>query len=97
MTNTTMPPPYTPATLANRWDCSTTLVYDLLASGNLSSFRLGRLWRIPAAAVEEYECRTQTATGASSAPDAATPASDPAAVPGTMKSKDITRIIRQMR
>lgn len=56
-------PPFTPAGLAARWGCSTTLVYDLLAAEALNGFRLGKLWRIPAAAVDEYE-------SASSAPGA---------------------------
>ena len=49
--------PYTPALLAARWGCSTTLVYDLLNAGSLTGFRLGTLWRIPALSVEEYEGR----------------------------------------
>lgn len=48
-------PPLSPAAVAERWGCSSTLIYDLLASGALRGFRLGKLWRIPAAAVEEYE------------------------------------------
>ena len=48
-------PPFSPATLAERWGCSTTLVYDLLASGALRGWRVGKLWRISASAVEEYE------------------------------------------
>lgn len=43
-----------PAQLAKRWDCSTTLIYDLLNSGDLSGFRLGKLWRIRAEAVVAY-------------------------------------------
>jgi excisionase family DNA binding protein len=49
--------PFTAATLARRWGCSTTLVYDLLTSGQLEGFRLGKLWRVSAAAVKAYEGR----------------------------------------
>lgn len=50
--------PYSPASLAERWGVSTTLVYDLLNTGALpGAFRLGKLWRVPAAAVAEYEAR----------------------------------------
>jgi excisionase family DNA binding protein len=60
--------PFMPSTLAVRWGCSTTMIYDLLNAGDLAGFRLGKLWRIPAGAVEEYECRT-TASGCSSEPE----------------------------
>lgn len=49
------PRPYTPATLAERWGVSTTLIYDLLNRGALPSFRLGKLWRIHADDVATYE------------------------------------------
>lgn len=45
----------TPALLASRWGVSTTLVYDLLNSGKLTGFRLGKLWRVRVADVEAYE------------------------------------------
>lgn len=47
--------PYSPSTLAERWGCSTTVVYSLLASGDLSGWRLGKLWRISADAVDAFE------------------------------------------
>ena len=49
--------PYTPAMLAARWGCSTSLVYNLLNAGSLAGFRLGTLWRIHALSVEDYESR----------------------------------------
>lgn len=79
---------YTPATLAARWGCSDTLVYDLLNSGVLRGFRLGKLWRIPSEAVEEYESRPVVIAEA--------PA-EPAAPPSAMSSADITRAIRGMK
>ena len=61
--------PYTPALLAARWGCSTTLVYDLLNAGSLAGFRLGTLWRIPALSVAEYESRAPTPPASQSAAD----------------------------
>ena len=61
--------PYTPALLAARWGCSTTLVYDLLNAGSLAGFRLGTLWRIPVLSVEEYESRAPTPSASQSASD----------------------------
>jgi len=50
---------FTPDTLAERWGCSGKKVRLLILSGELRAFRLGeRLIRIPADAVEEFECRT---------------------------------------
>ncbi|MBX7488847.1 helix-turn-helix domain-containing protein [Qipengyuania sp. GH25] len=56
--------PYSPATLAARWECSTTLIYDLLNAGTLKGFRIGKLWRIPTDAIEEYETSPSTGTAA---------------------------------
>lgn len=61
--------PYSPALLATRWGCSTTLVYDLLNTGSLTGFRLGILWRIPALSVEEYERRPPSPSASLSASD----------------------------
>lgn len=47
--------PFTTETLAEHWSCSPQHVRDLIAEGALKSFRLGRLIRIPVAAVEEFE------------------------------------------
>jgi excisionase family DNA binding protein len=49
--------PYTPQSLADQWGCSPEKVRRMLHDGTLASFRIGKLIRIPAAAVEEYECR----------------------------------------
>ena len=57
--------PYTPVTLAERWDCSTAHIYNLLNSKALSGFKLGKLWRIPVEAVAAYE------SGAAEAPEPA--------------------------
>ncbi|WP_033075483.1 helix-turn-helix domain-containing protein [Sphingopyxis sp. MWB1] len=49
----------TPARLAERWEVNTTLIYDLLNSGELPGFKLGgKLWRIKMIDVEAYECRS---------------------------------------
>lgn len=47
--------PFTPQTLAERWECTPQHIRDLIDEGKLKSFRLGRLIRIPAAQVQRYE------------------------------------------
>lgn len=48
--------PLLPRQVAERWGCSERHVRNLIAAGQLRHFRLGgRLLRIPASAVEEYE------------------------------------------
>src|SRR5689334_23115647 len=61
---TTRPDIYTPETLAAHWGCTARHVRNLIHRGQLRAFPLGgKLWRIQAAAVEEFECRTNTASG----------------------------------
>jgi excisionase family DNA binding protein len=69
---------YTVASLAQEWECSEGVIRKLVASGQLGSFRIGALIRIPAEAVQRFECpniasndsaagsRSSTATGAGS-------------------------------
>jgi len=58
MTETERKRPYTPETLAERWQCSAPHIYRLLNSGQLPGFKLGgKLWRVRAEDVEEYESR----------------------------------------
>jgi len=54
---TDLPPiPFTPETLAQRWDVSADQVRKLCRKGTLQHFRLGKgIFRIPAAAVCAYE------------------------------------------
>jgi excisionase family DNA binding protein len=52
--------PFTPETLAVRWDVSPTTVRNLCQAGELAHFRLGRQYRIPAKTVEEIEQCQQT-------------------------------------
>ncbi len=47
--------PWTVKGLASHWQCSTQHVYNLCARGDLAHNRLGRLIRIPAAAVREFD------------------------------------------
>ena len=50
------PKVYTPATLARRWQCSERHVRNLIRDGKLAAFRVGgKLLRISAAVVEEFE------------------------------------------
>ena len=48
--------PYTPELLAERWDCSAETVRAMVRSGTLPAFRVGKMMRITAKAVEDYEC-----------------------------------------
>lgn len=47
--------PYSPAGLAERWQCSAQLVRNMLERGDLKGFRHGKMWRIPAAEVARFE------------------------------------------
>ncbi|WP_425537230.1 helix-turn-helix domain-containing protein [Phaeobacter gallaeciensis] len=54
-----MTTPFTPETLGLRWGVSATTIRNMCNQGELNHFRLGRLYRIPAAVVEEKEqCQT---------------------------------------
>jgi excisionase family DNA binding protein len=46
---------FTPDTLATRWGVSATTVRTMCEDGRLAHFRIGKLYRIPAATVEEFE------------------------------------------
>lgn len=67
-----MTKPYTVAALAERWDCSTSHVYDLIGKGRLRFFTLGgRRYRIPADEVDRWESaggdtRSESTTSGSS-------------------------------
>ena len=50
------PKPYTPETLADRWCCSSEKVRQMIHSGELVGFRLGKFIRIPSIEVERFEC-----------------------------------------
>ena len=52
--------PFSPETLADRWGCSAEKVRIMCRDGEIASFRLGKLIRIPAAEVERYECQEIT-------------------------------------
>lgn len=48
----------TPATLADRWQCTAPWVRTLLSTGRIpGAIRVGARWRIPVEAVEAYEQR----------------------------------------
>ncbi|TGV15779.1 DNA-binding protein [Mesorhizobium sp. M8A.F.Ca.ET.173.01.1.1] len=53
-----IPNVYTPAMLAERWECSERQVRNMVAAGVLPAFRLGgKLLRIRGADVERFECQ----------------------------------------
>lgn len=62
----TTPRPFTPEILAARWQCSAETVRQMVKRGELRGFRVGRMIRIPADAVEEMECH-RSASDASEA------------------------------
>ena len=49
---------FTPQMLAQRWGVSEKTVRNLVARGELRGFRTGKLYRVSAEAVEEYECKS---------------------------------------
>lgn len=48
---------YTITQLAQRWQCSTDAIYDMVRRGDIKSFRVGKAIRFTAEAVAEYEKR----------------------------------------
>jgi excisionase family DNA binding protein len=71
--------PLTPEQLAVHWGCSANHVRNLIKRGELQAFRLGRLIRIPAAAVDEFQQRQMEADCAA-IPQTARPATQEAIV-----------------
>ena len=52
--------PYSVNGLADRWDCSPSMIRKLIKANRLQPFRIGELIRISAAEVERYEkCQCQ--------------------------------------
>lgn len=57
--------PFTVPNLAERWGCSEGLIRKMIDRGELRSFRLGVLIRVPADEVERVECQIRTPSSAS--------------------------------
>ncbi|WP_405053571.1 excisionase family DNA-binding protein [Sphingobium sp. WCS2017Hpa-17] len=57
--------PFTVPNLADRWGCSEGLIRKMIDRGELRSFRLGVLIRVPADEVERVECQSHTPSSAS--------------------------------
>ena len=51
----TIPPNFTPETLAERWNCTDAHIRNLCGKDKIPNFRLGRLYRIPSEVVLEIE------------------------------------------
>lgn len=49
--------PFTVARLAERWECSEGAIRRRIVAGELRTFRIGALIRIPASEVERIECQ----------------------------------------
>jgi len=94
----TMPPVFTPETLAERWQCSAKTIRKDLAAGRLRGFRLGgTLWRIACDEVIERENQwktDQTNAGPSdgSASNGPRPAGSPGTAPDAANVVDLARI-----
>ncbi|RQW42793.1 DNA-binding protein [Novosphingobium sp. LASN5T] len=87
--------PYSPAKLAKRWGCSQSHIYNLLNSRALPGFRLGKLWRVAAVAVEEYECRNHMSSASSPEPAQTANDTGPSASSGTRQMvASVTRLAR---
>ncbi|GEM_PF-1760341 len=52
---------YRPEDVAKLWGCSSRQIRNMINSGQLEAFRVGKLLRITPAAVEEYERRNTVA------------------------------------
>jgi excisionase family DNA binding protein len=50
---------YTPDSLAARWQCSAETIRQMIRSGELPAFRVGRMYRIKWQHVDLHEGRTQ--------------------------------------
>ncbi|WP_410795980.1 helix-turn-helix domain-containing protein [Palleronia sp. LCG004] len=70
--------PLTPEILANRWQCSAETVRQLVRSGQLRGFRVGRMIRIPVDAVEDYECPKLTSDASEAGSASTGPIQSPA-------------------
>ena len=51
---------FTVERLAERWSCSTDVIYELLRSRKLRGFKVGKAWRISAANVDRFENSEET-------------------------------------
>lgn len=57
-----VPKPFSVPKLADRWECSEGLIRKMIERGEIASFRLGVLIRIPASEVAKIECQNRTAS-----------------------------------
>ncbi|MFW7355575.1 MAG: helix-turn-helix domain-containing protein [Brucella sp.] len=79
---------YRPEDVAKLWGCSSRQIRNMINSGQLEAFRVGKLLRITPAAVEEYERRN--AVSVKSGDDTAQPGD-------RMALADAMRLRRQTR
>jgi excisionase family DNA binding protein len=84
--------PFTPETLAERWDTTARNVRKLIHEGKLKHFVLGeKLMRIPVKEVERYECQTIAWEGSMESSSSSGMKADDA------KGGDLARIMRLKR
>lgn len=83
--------PLTVGMVAQRWGCSSQAVRNMIARGALPAFRVGKLIRIPAAEVEEFE-RCSSVTEGSGASSIVTAVAESVSQPDSMTPQKIVRL-----
>jgi excisionase family DNA binding protein len=86
---------YRVSSLAKRWDCSPGKIRSMIVNGDLACLRLGRMIRIPVAAVQAFETKCQDLMPSA----AAAPPTEPpgASISSGMASLRAARIAQKMR
>lgn len=74
--------PFTPDSLAARWDCSPATIRNLCRDGKLAHFKVGKEYRIPLRIVEGVETCGEMISGSNSTEGLTTPSGEKAEKPG---------------
>lgn len=91
------PRPYSVSQLADRWDCSPSMIRKLIGAGRLTKFNIGVLIRISAAEVERFECQQNLTTASSdSGADLLLSGTDPEATATQPSSGTDDRLSREL-
>lgn len=91
----TTPAVFTPAALADRWQCSERTIRNQLARGELTGFRLGgKLWRISLAEVIERESAWQTASNGADGTSEPIADNGPRSATATMDAANVIALAR---
>jgi excisionase family DNA binding protein len=87
--------PFTPEALAERWHCSAETIRQMCARGDLPHFRVGRMIRIPAQAVEERECQNIASVGSMAGSSSHGPARTGAAAATALQPRQLGQLTRK--